>query len=251
LLIAAARPTPLFVLVPPPPPPTECRTWRSTAVSYSSAASPTSTPRLPPPSPPHRHLPSRGLLTPLGRRHFAFSSAEEAAAERRRRKRRLRIEPPLHALRRDHPPPRDPNAPRLPDTTSALVGPRLSLHNRVQSLIRSGDLDGASATARAAVSSRVRPTVFTCNAVAAAMVRNARHDDAVELFEFFFKRSNIVPNIVSYNTLILAHVEASRVDTAMEVYRDILASAPFSPSAVSYRHLTKGPRRRRPHRRRP
>jgi hypothetical protein len=80
----------------------------------------------------------------------------------------VRIEPPLHALRRDSPPPRDPNGPRLPDTTSAFVGPRLSLHNRVQSLIRSGDLDGASATARAAVSSRVRPTVFTCNAVGAA-----------------------------------------------------------------------------------
>jgi hypothetical protein len=104
---------------------------------------------------------ARHLL--LLRRHFAFSSAEEAAAERR-----LRIEPPLHALRRDSPPPQDPNGPRLPDTTSAFVGPRLSLHNRVQSLIRSGDLDGASATARAAVSSRVRPTVFTCNAVGAA-----------------------------------------------------------------------------------
>nr|CAB3494624.1 unnamed protein product [Digitaria exilis] len=72
-----------------------------------------------------------GLLAPTGRRHFAFSSAEEAAAERRRRKRRLRIEPPMNALRRGPPPPRDPNAPRLPDTTSALVGPRLSLHNRV------------------------------------------------------------------------------------------------------------------------
>ncbi|KAJ4895558.1 hypothetical protein Rs2_22352 [Raphanus sativus] len=34
-------------------------------------------------------------------RTTAFSSAEEAATERRRRKRRLRIEPPLHALRRD------------------------------------------------------------------------------------------------------------------------------------------------------
>ncbi|KAK3163334.1 hypothetical protein QOZ80_1AG0002250 [Eleusine coracana subsp. coracana] len=180
------------------------------------------------------------LLTPLGRRHFAFSTAEEAAAERRRRKRRLRIEPPLHALRRDSPAPRDPNASRLPDTTSALVGPRLSLHNRVQFLIRSGDLDGASTTARAAVSSRVRPTVFTSNAVGAAMVRAARHNDAVELFDFFFKRSNIVPNIVSYNTLILAHCEAGRVDAAVEVHHEIMKSAPFSPSAVTYRHLTKG-----------
>ncbi|OEL25210.1 Pentatricopeptide repeat-containing protein [Dichanthelium oligosanthes] len=180
-----------------------------------------------------------GLLTPLGGRHFAFSTAEEAAAERRR-KRRLRIEPPINAVRRGPPPPRDPNAPRLPDTTSALVGPRLSLHNRVQSLIRSGDLDGASVAARAAVSSRVRPTVFTCNAVTAAMVRAGRHDDVVALFEFFFRHSNIVPNIVSYNTLILAHCEAARVDDAMQVYHGMLGSTPFSPSAVNYRHLTKG-----------
>ena len=111
------------------------------------------------------------------RRGFAFSSAEEAAAERRRRKRRLRIEPPLHALRRDPsqpPPQRDPNAPRLPDSTSALVGPRLNLHNRVQSLIRAGDLDAASAVARHSVFSNTRPTVFTCNAIIAAMYRAKR-----------------------------------------------------------------------------
>lgn len=111
-------------------------------------------------------------------RSFAFSSAEEAAAERRRRKRRLRIEPPLHALRRDPsqpPPQRDPNAPRLPDSTSALVGPRLNLHNRVQSLIRAGDLDAASAVARHSVFSNTRPTVFTCNAIIAAMYRGKRY----------------------------------------------------------------------------
>jgi hypothetical protein len=109
-------------------------------------------------------------------RGFAFSSAEEAAAERRRRKRRLRIEPPLHALRRDQgPPQRDPNAPRLPDSTSALVGPRLNLHNRVQSLIRAGDLDAASSVARHSVFSNTRPTVFTCNAIIAAMYRAKRY----------------------------------------------------------------------------
>ncbi|KAI5010111.1 hypothetical protein ZWY2020_012248 [Hordeum vulgare] len=187
--------------------------------------------------------PQTAPLFPLAR-HFAFSSAEEAAAERRRRKRRLRIEPPLHALRRDPstpPPPRDPNAPRLPDTTSSLVGPRLSLHNRVQALIRSGDLDGAAAASRAAVSSRVRPTVFTCNAVAASMVRAGRPDDAVALFAFFFRRSNIVPNVVSYNTLILAHCDAARVDDALQAYQEMLDGVTsFSPSSVSYRHLTKG-----------
>ncbi|KAF7842821.1 pentatricopeptide repeat-containing protein [Senna tora] len=175
-------------------------------------------------------------------RSFAFSSAEEAAAERRRRKRRLRIEPPLNAIR---PPPhqapsRDPNAPRLPDSTSALVGPRLSLHNRVQSLIRAGDLDAASAVARHSVFSNTRPTVFTCNAIIAAMYRAKRYNDAIALFQFFFNQSNIVPNIVSYNNLINTHCDEGRVDVGLEVYRHIIANAPFSPSPVTYRHLTKG-----------
>ncbi|KAK6945535.1 Pentatricopeptide repeat [Dillenia turbinata] len=179
----------------------------------------------------------------LSLRTFAFSSAEEAAAERRRRKRRLRIEPPLHALRRDpsapRPPP-DPNAPRLPDSTSALVGPRLNLHNRVQSLIRAFDLDAASATCRHAVFSNTRPTVFTCNAIMAAMYRNKRYSDAIALFQFFYRQSNIVPNVVSYNVLINTHCDMGNVDLGLEVYRHILANAPFSPSAVTYRHLTKG-----------
>ncbi|CBI29649.3 unnamed protein product, partial [Vitis vinifera] len=187
------------------------------------------------------HQQPQPTLVPI--RTFAFSSAEEAAAERRRRKRRLRIEPPLHALRRDPSAPRprpDPNAPRLPDSTSALVGPRLNLHNRVQSLIRAGDLDLASATARQSVFSNTRPTVFTCNAIIAAMYRNKRFDDAIALFQFFFNQSNIVPNIVSYNVLINTHCDAGRVDVGLDIYRHILANAPFSPSPVTYRHLTKG-----------
>ncbi|XP_030494220.2 pentatricopeptide repeat-containing protein At1g10270 [Cannabis sativa] len=199
----------------------------------SSAATPTLSSLLHQPTP-------HSLLTP--RRSFAFSSAEEAAAERRRRKRRLRIEPPLHALRRDpHPPtPRDPNAPRLPDSTSALVGPRLNLHNRVQSLIRAGDLDAASAVARHSVFSNTRPTVFTCNAIIAAMYRGKRYTEAVSLFQFFFNQSNIVPNIVSYNNLINTHCDEGRVDVGIEIYRYIIANAPFSPSPVTFRHLTKG-----------
>ncbi|KAF8016104.1 hypothetical protein BT93_H1590 [Corymbia citriodora subsp. variegata] len=191
-------------------------------------------------SPSLRLLPS--FAPPAQHRSFAFSSAEEAAAERRRRKRRLRIEPPLHALRRDNypPPPRDPNAPRLPDSTSALVGPRLNLHNRVQSLIRAGDLDAASAVARHSVFSNTRPTVFTCNAIIASMYRSKRYNDAIALFHFFFNQSNIVPNVVSYNNLINTHCDTGNVDTALQVYRHILAHAPFSPSSVTYRHLTKG-----------
>ncbi|KAG0496585.1 hypothetical protein HPP92_001276 [Vanilla planifolia] len=173
-------------------------------------------------------------------RPFAFSSFEEAAAERRRRKRLLRIEPPT---RRDPPasrPPRNPNAPRLPDSTSSLVGPRLSLHNRVQTLIRSGDLDAASAQARHAVFSSIRPTVFTCNAVMSAMLRACRFDDVFALFHFFFSQQNIIPNIVSYNIQISAHCDAGDVDAALAVYRRVLTTAPFPASIFTYRYLVKG-----------
>ncbi|XP_027932257.1 pentatricopeptide repeat-containing protein At1g10270-like [Vigna unguiculata] len=185
---------------------------------------------------------SRPIFSLIQTRSYAFSSAEEAAAERRRRKRRLRIEPPLNAIRPppQQGPPRDPNAPRLPDSTSALVGPRLSLHNRVQSLIRAGDLEAASAIARHAVFSVTRPTVFTCNAIIAAMYRSKRYEEAIALFHFFFNQFNIVPNIVSYNNVINTHCDEGRVDVALEVYRHVLANAPFSPSPVTYRHLTKG-----------
>ncbi|KAA0043018.1 ACT11D09.4 [Cucumis melo var. makuwa] len=211
-----------------------------------SSTSPSYAPALTTIAPLNHHIPpSSQTSSPISlllARSFSFSSAEEAAAERRRRKRRLRIEPPLHALRRDNypPPQRDPNAPRLPDSTSALVGPRLNLHNRVQSLIRAGDLDAASSVARHSVFSNTRPTVFTCNAIIAAMYRAKRYSDAIALFQFFFNQSNIVPNVVSYNNLINAHCDEGRVDVGLEVYRHIIANAPFSPSAVTYRHLTKG-----------
>ncbi|KAL2491085.1 Pentatricopeptide repeat-containing protein [Abeliophyllum distichum] len=175
-------------------------------------------------------------------RSYGFSSAEEAAAERRRRKRRLRIEPPLYALRSNPAPPNtnNPNKPRLPDSTSALVGPRLNLHNRVQSLIRAGDHDSASYIARQSVFQSIRPTVFTCNAIIAAMYRAKRYSDAKALFQYFFNQFNIIPNIVSYNNLIVSHCESNEIEEALKVYNHILENAPYGPSAVTYRHLTKG-----------
>ncbi|KAL0697551.1 LOW QUALITY PROTEIN: hypothetical protein Bca4012_053673 [Brassica carinata] len=186
-----------------------------------------------PPNPPipHPTIPHRTLT---------FSSAEEAANERRRLKRRLRIEPPLHALHRSPSSPPPKRDPRLPDSTSSLVGPRLNLHNRVQSLIRASDLDAALKLARQSVFSRTRPTVFTCNAIIAAMYRAERYAESISLFEYFFNQSNIVPNVVSYNQIINAHCDGGHVDEALEVYRYILANAPFTPSSVTYRHLTKG-----------
>ncbi|KAL3515759.1 hypothetical protein ACH5RR_022661 [Cinchona calisaya] len=193
------------------------------------------------------HLPQNpNHLIPL--RSYAFNSAEEAAAERRRIKRLRRIEPPLSALRRDYPSQQGggnnfnnaPKGPPLPDSTSSLTGPRLNLHNRVQSLIRAGDLDSASSVARHAVFSNVRPTVFTCNAIIAAMYRGGRYTDSKNLFQYFFNQSNIIPNIVSYNNLILSHFGNGDVEEAIKVYHQILEVAPFVPSAFTYRHLTKG-----------
>ncbi|KAI4367391.1 hypothetical protein MLD38_023133 [Melastoma candidum] len=193
----------------------------------------------------HHPRSSTQLLPPIltFSRSFAFSSVEEAAAERRRRKRLLRIQPPRLALNRDPPappPPRDPNAPRLPDSTSSLVGLRLSLHNRVQSLIRASDLDAASAVARHSVFSSTRPTVFTCNAVVDSMYRAKRYSDAIAHFHFFFNQSNIVPNVVSYNYLIKIYCDMGNVDKGLELLQHIVENAPFGPSCVTYRHLTKG-----------
>ncbi|XP_068648172.1 pentatricopeptide repeat-containing protein At1g10270-like [Aristolochia californica] len=186
---------------------------------------------LPPPS-----------FTLCASRSYAFSSAEEAAAERRRRKRRLRIEPPPGTLRDPNAvrPPPDPKASRMPDSTSALTGRRLNLHNRVQSLIRSGDLDSASATARQSVFSNTRPTVFTCNAVTASMFRARRFDDGIAHFQFFFRQAKIIPNVVSYNILINTFCDAGRVDTALDTYRYVSENEQFGPSTVTYRHLIKG-----------
>ncbi|KAG8364036.1 hypothetical protein BUALT_Bualt19G0084400 [Buddleja alternifolia] len=186
-----------------------------------------------------------GSPTPfVSQRSYGFSSTEEAAAERRRRKRRLRIEPPLYALRPNPQSPpsnaNNPDKPRLPDSTSALVGLRLNLHNRVQSLIRAGDLDSASYTARQSVFQPIRPTVFTCNAIIAAMYRAKRYNDAKALFQYFFRQFNIIPNIVSYNNLIVSHCESNEIEDALKAYEYILENAPYSPSAVTYRHLTKG-----------
>ncbi|XP_057772044.1 pentatricopeptide repeat-containing protein At1g10270-like [Salvia miltiorrhiza] len=201
----------------------------SSAADHSQPQSPTNSPSTP----------------YISQRSYGFSSAEEAAAERRRRKRRLRIEPPLYALRPNPqtPPPGAANSAdraRLPDSTSVLVGPRLNLHNRVQSLIRAGDIDTASYVCRQSVFQRVRPTVFTCNAVVAAMYRAERYDDAKALFHYFFRQSSIVPNIVSYNNLIVSHCASKDIEAALEVYKEILDTAPFCPSPVTYRHLTKG-----------
>ncbi|KAL7601853.1 hypothetical protein Lser_V15G23823 [Lactuca serriola] len=131
--------------------------------------------------------------------------------------------------------------PIKPDSLTDLDhGPRLSLHNRVQSLIRAGDLDNASVVARHSLLFSIRPTVFTCNEIIASMYRAKRYLDAIVHFTYFFKQSNIVPNVVSYNFLIVSHCENGEVDKALQVYQHIKDNAPFTPSQVTFRYLTKG-----------
>lgn len=110
----------------------------------------------------------------------------------------------------------------------------------MQSLIRAGDLDSASYVARQSVFQHIRPTVFTCNGLIAAMYRANRYDDAKALYQYFFRQFNIIPNIVSYNNLIVSHCESNEIEEALKVYADILENAPYNPSSVTYRHLTKG-----------
>ncbi|XP_051145210.1 pentatricopeptide repeat-containing protein At1g10270-like [Andrographis paniculata] len=228
---------------PPAPPPSQSSSNYHPNPQFSAANNQFQFPNTSAPNNTFQ-FPGSSSTTAPPQRSYGFSSAEEAAAERRRRKRRLRIEPPLFALRPNpQTPPPNPDSsdrPRLPDSTSALVGPRLNLHNRVQSLIRAGDLDAASYIARQSVFQYIRPTVFTCNAIIAAMYRAKRYSDAKALFQYFFRQFNIIPNIVSYNNLIVSHCESNEVDEALKVYEYILENAPFSPSAVTYRHLTKG-----------
>ncbi|GMH18764.1 hypothetical protein Nepgr_020605 [Nepenthes gracilis] len=184
----------------------------------------------------------------LSIRLLSFATPEEAAAERRRRKRRLRIEPPLNSLR--HPQPQkqqrtpssanpNPNAPKLPETVSVLTGNRLNLHNRILTLIRENDLDEAALYTRHSVYSNCRPTIFTCNAVMAALLRQSRYADLLSLHRFI-TQAGIAANVVTYNLLITVYCECRKTDTALEHYKQLINNAPFNPSPTTYRILAKG-----------
>jgi hypothetical protein len=82
-------------------------------------------------------------------RGFALLSAEEAGKL------------PLHRF--------------YPDWRPGWVAPRWKLDDCVISLIRSGDLDAASAVACYSVLSNIRPTVCTCNKIIVAMYSAKRY----------------------------------------------------------------------------
>ncbi|KAK9286547.1 hypothetical protein L1049_014946 [Liquidambar formosana] len=164
----------------------------------------------------------------------------------RRRKRRLRIEPPLSSPRTQSPQPRpppsqnpNPNAPKLPESVNTLSGNRLNLHNRILTLIRQNDLDEASLFTRHSIYSNCRPTIFTCNAVLAALLRQSRYSDLLSLHRFI-TQAGVAPNVVTHNLLINAYCDCRKTDTALEHYKQLINDAPFNPSPTTYRILIKG-----------
>ncbi|CAA3026292.1 pentatricopeptide repeat-containing At3g49240 [Olea europaea subsp. europaea] len=185
------------------------------------------------------------IAVPL--RLFSFATPEEAAAERRKRKRRLRIEPPLSSLRhqqqqRPSPPsaaPQNPNAPKLPEPASALSGNRLNLHNKILTLIRENDLEEAALYTRHSIYSNCRPTIYTCNAVMAAQLRQSKYSDLLSLHRFI-TQAGVAANVVTHNILLTAYLDCRKTDLALEHYRQLINDAPFNPSPTTYRILIKG-----------
>ncbi|CAD6231003.1 unnamed protein product [Miscanthus lutarioriparius] len=169
----------------------------------------------------------------------------DAAAERRRRKRRLRVEPPLSrgpAPQRAPGAPRpasNPNAPKIPEPASVLSGKRLDLHRRILTLIRENDLDEAALLTRHSIYSNCRPTVFTCNAVLAALLRQARYADLLSLHRFVTQAS-VAPTVATYNLLLQAYCDCRRPDVALEHFRLLLKDdSPVLPSPTTYRILAR------------
>ncbi|PIN27113.1 hypothetical protein CDL12_00112 [Handroanthus impetiginosus] len=196
-----------------------------------------------------RWLQSRALPpTSLAIRLFSFATPEEAAAERRKRKRRLRIEPPLSALRHQQPQqprpspspaPQNPNAPKLPEPVSALSGNRLNLHNRILKLIRENDLEEAALFTRHSIYSNCRPTIYTCNAVMAAQLRQSKYAELLSLHRFI-TQAGVAANVVTYNLLLTVYLDCRKTDLALEQYKQLMNDAPFNPSPTTYRILIKG-----------
>ncbi|CAH9111879.1 unnamed protein product [Cuscuta epithymum] len=180
-------------------------------------------------------------------RFFSFATPEEAAAERRKRKRRLRIEPPISALRQQQqqqprpmsPQNSNPNAPKIPETVAVLTGNRLNLHNRILKLIRENDLEEAALLTRHSIYSNCRPTIFTCNSVMAAQLRQSRYADLLSLHRFI-TQAGVAANIVTHNLLLSTYMDCRKTDMALEHYKQLINDAPFNPSPTTYRILIKG-----------
>ncbi|KNA19069.1 hypothetical protein SOVF_064560 [Spinacia oleracea] len=180
-------------------------------------------------------------------RLLSFATPEDIAAERRKRKRQLRMQPPISPARHQQQPQQqrspttnsNPNAPKIPEHVFVLTGNRLNLHNKILKIIRENDLDEAALYTRHSVYSNCRPTIFTCNAVMAALLRASRYSDFLSLHRFI-TQAGIASNVITYNMLITLYCECRKPDTALEHYKRLIEDAPFEPSRATYRILVKG-----------
>ncbi|KAG9145510.1 hypothetical protein Leryth_027188, partial [Lithospermum erythrorhizon] len=122
----------------------------------------------------------------------------------------------------------NPNAPKLPEPISTLTGNRLNLHNKILKLIRENDLDEAALYTRHSVYSNFRPTIYTCNAVLTALLRQSKYSDLLSLHRFI-TQAGIAPNVVTHNLLISAYVDCRKTDIALEHYKQLVNDAPINP----------------------
>jgi pentatricopeptide repeat protein len=120
-----------------------------------------------------------------------------------------------------------------------LTGKRLDLHRRVLTLIRENDLDEAALLTRHSIYSNCRPTVFTCNAVLAALLRQARYGDLLSLHRFVTQAS-VAPTVATYNILLQAYCDCRRPEVALEHFRLLIKDdSPVLPSPTTYRILAR------------
>ncbi|CAL9236724.1 unnamed protein product [Arabidopsis halleri] len=119
-------------------------------------------------------------------------------------------------------------------STSNLDCRPLALRVRVDFLIRLSDLDTAARHARLAAFSNTRVyddatdqfnISCTCNAIIGAMCEAKRYIDALDLFHYFFRESNIKPERGYFNHIIKYHLDQGRVDEALNIYDSSLANS--------------------------
>nr|CAD1824193.1 unnamed protein product [Ananas comosus var. bracteatus] len=152
---------------------------------------PSSAAAAPPPPPPA----CASSPSPLRRKPPPSAAAASAASASS-----LPLPPPQPQQQRIPKPQSNPNAPKLPEPN---------------------DLDEAALLTRHSIYSNCRPTVFTCNAVLNALLRQARYADLLSLHRFITQAS-VAPTVVTHNLLLQAYCDCRKTDIALEHFRLLL-----------------------------
>ncbi|CAA7023073.1 unnamed protein product [Microthlaspi erraticum] len=117
-----------------------------------------------------------------------------------------------------------------------------SLSSRVTYLAALGYLDTAAMYARLAVFTKMKSefTTITCQTIIENMVREKRHEDAHDLYDFFFNQHNLRPNCHSCNYILESLFQQGLVEEALDFHRSLPGLARGYPSEDTFRVLTKG-----------